>query len=473
MKNKTVKLLSGIAVLAVLLAAYGGISSYVSSQEEKEAQEADTSVALVEMDSDKIDSVSFLSTKGNSIVFEKKEGKWVNKNEEDFPVSQDTLTSAVSSLSSASADRALSNPESLSEYDLDAPQNEISLTDQEGNEICLQIGMKNESTSQYYVMESGKEQTVYLVSSTLLDPFMDTEYAFAEAEAFPSITSSTLENIAVEQNQTSYELSKDPDTLSWFVSDGQSKEQADSSKAGSVTSAIGSLTYGDFVDYNCTDPAEYGFDDPYAVITASSPEEQLVIYIGDKTEESRYVKVNDSTQVYTVQEDSLSDILDKKISDFYSMTVHYLSVNQLESLEVLSEDGTHQITVIHTEDETDKENSETNTDDASEDSTSQPELSFTFDGSEIEQNDFTAFYNKLINLTAQQRLTEEYTPKTEASLTFRFTDTEGQETVVSCYEYDSSFYAVTADQKVYLVNKMNIKDLEEAYSEMLNTCVSQ
>ena len=47
------------------------------------------------------------------------------------------------------------------------------------------------------------------------------------------------------------------------MSDGKTSEKADTDKAGTVTSAIGSLAYDSFVDYNCTDDSKYGFDDPY------------------------------------------------------------------------------------------------------------------------------------------------------------------------------------------------------------------
>ena len=47
MKSKTVKMVSAAAVLAVLCGAYAGVKSYVSSQEEKEAEEADQSVSVV------------------------------------------------------------------------------------------------------------------------------------------------------------------------------------------------------------------------------------------------------------------------------------------------------------------------------------------------------------------------------------------------------------------------------------------
>ena len=121
MKSKTVQLISGVAVLAVLSGTYIGVTSYVDSQEEKEAEAADTSVSVVEMDSEKITSVSFNGTEGAEEVFEKDGDKWVKKDEPDFPVNQDTLDGAVNALTALSADQKIENPGDLSEYDRDKP----------------------------------------------------------------------------------------------------------------------------------------------------------------------------------------------------------------------------------------------------------------------------------------------------------------------------------------------------------------
>ena len=590
MKSKTVKLISGVAVLAVLSGTYIGVTSYVDSQEEKEAEAADTSVSVVEMDSEKITSVSFTDTEGAEEVFEKDGDNWVKKDEPDFPVSQDTLDGAVNALTALSADQKLEDPEDLSEYDLDKPQNQITLTEEDGNRTVLQVGMKNESSGQYYMKKSEDDKNVYLVSAVSLDPFMGTAYEFAEVENFPAVTSATIKDVKVEK-ENGYQLSQDDDSLYWYVSDGKTSEQADTSKVGTVTSAIGSLTYGNFVDYNCTDQAKYGFDDPYAIITATylaeedteadtdvtevsqdedktetasdekdpgetdgeaseedraedadtasgekeqtedsasdtageeksekeisddaensgeaeekpQVEKQLVIYVGDEIDGNRYVKINDSKQVYTIPETSLTDIIDKNISDFYSLTVNYLTVNNLDSLEVQSEDGAHTVqvtreTVKNTEDsteesagsekeegsgdtgeavaDTDKENEDAaeNTSDEKTGTAEAEKISYTLDGKEIEETVFTTFYNKLINMAGQERLTEEYTPDEAAAFTFVFTDTEGQKTTVSYYEYDSSFYAAVTGDKVYLVNKMDVRDLTDAYQEMLNTDSSE
>ena len=72
MKGKTVKLVLGVTVLAALIGVYAGVKSYVSSQEEKEAQEADTSVSFVNLEADDITSIAFQSSQGSEIVFEKR-----------------------------------------------------------------------------------------------------------------------------------------------------------------------------------------------------------------------------------------------------------------------------------------------------------------------------------------------------------------------------------------------------------------
>ena len=176
--------------------------------------------------------------------------------------------------------------------------------------------------------------------------------------------------------------------------------------------------------------------------------------MGDETDGSRYVKVNDSNQVYTISEDSLADILDKTIADFYDLTVSYLTVNNLETMDIEAEDGSHEVQVIR----------ETTEDEDGEETTTS---SYKLDGKEIEETAFTTFYNKVINMTGQQRLTDEYDPEGDPAYTFTLTDTDGEEILVKYYEYDASFYAAVVEDRVYLVNKMDVRDMDEAYQEMI------
>lgn len=540
MKKKTVKLVSAVVILGVLCAAYEGVNFYVTSQEEKETEENDTSVDLVSLEADDITAVLFTADQ-NEVEFDKKDDSWTEKSDADFPVNQDTVDSAVKGVASLTADQEISDVEDMSQYDLDNPQNTITLTTADGD-TSLQIGMES-SNNQYYVKKEDDDKNVYLVSSSSIEPFMGTLYDFAESGTFPSVTSATITDVKVDK-ENSYELTQDADNLFWNVSDGKTTEKADTTKAGTVTSAIGSLAYDKFVDYNCTDDSKYGFDDPYAVITVKYTEEEavesdedseestdadteesttdeaaadtsedadasdedssedeqetqtvektLTIYVGDETGDDRYVKVDDSKEVYTITKDSLTDILDSTMSDFYNLSVSYVSVNDLDSLEVQSADGDHTINVVtetvkaedeDTTDDTDSDTtdesstetsdeSSTDTDSSDESSSDDEEetttTTYKLDGEDLDESTFTTFYNKLINMTAQERLTEEYTPEGDPAYTFIFKDTDGKETTVKYYEYDTNFYAAVVEDKVYLVNKMNVKDLDEAYQKMVN-----
>ena len=506
MKKKTVKLVSAVVVLGVVSGAYVGVNSYVSSQEKKESEAEDTSVELTSLDTDNITSVAFTAGQ-DKVEFDKKDDTWSEKGDADFPVNQDTLNTAVGGVASLSAAQEISGVEDLSEYDLDSPQNEIILTTDDGDTV-LQIGMENESTSQYYVRKSDDDKKVYLVDSSAVEPFMGTLYDFAESGTFPSVTSSTITEVKVDK-EDGYELTQDPDNLFWNVSDGKTSEKADTDKAGTVTSAIGSLAYDSFVDYNCTDDSKYGFDDPYAVITAKYTEEETVeddsedtsettdetntdsedessadsdakkdssdteddseeaetktvgkeitICVGNETGSDRYVKVDDSKEVYTITEDSLTDILDSTASDFYSLSVNYLSVNSLDSLEVKTPDGDHKVTVTR----------ETTKDSDDEDAEKTTTVTYKLDDADLDETTFTTFYNKLINMTAQQRLTEDYTPEDNPAYTFVFKDTDGNEITAEYYEYDTNFYVAVVGDKVYLVNKMNVRDMDEAYQDVM------
>lgn len=540
MKKKTVKLVSAVVVLGVLCAAYEGVNFYVTSQEEKETEENDTSVDLVSLEADDITAVSFTADQ-NEVEFDKKDDSWTEKSDANFPVNQDTVDSAVKGVASLTADQEISDVEDMSQYDLDNPQNTITLTTADGD-TSLQIGMES-SNNQYYVKKEDDDKNVYLVSSSSIEPFMGTLYDFAESGTFPSVTSATITDVKVDK-ENGYEITQDADNLFWNVSDGKTTEKADTTKAGTVTSAIGSLAYDKFVDYNCTDDSKYGFDDPYAVITVKYTEEEAVesdedseestdadteesttdeaaadtsedadasdedssedeqetqtvektitIYVGDETGDDRYVKVDDSKEVYTITKDSLTDILDSTMSDFYNLSVSYVSVNDLDSLEVQSADGDHTINVVtetvkaedeDTTDDTDSDTtdesstetsdeSSTDTDSSDESSSDDEEetttTTYKLDGEDLDESTFTTFYNKLINMTAQERLTEEYTPEGDPAYTFIFKDKDGKETTVKYYEYDTNFYAAVVEDKVYLVNKMNVKDLDEAYQKMVN-----
>lgn len=545
MKKKSMNLITAVAVLVVLSSAYVGVKTYVAKQEEKEnAEEEEEKTQVFSISSEDVQSIKFVIDK-KEVTFEKNNDEWVKSDERDFPVDQDKLIEAIGSLNNVEADRVLDNVTDTTEYGLDDPTNTITITDKDGKETVLHVGMENASTSQYYVENGEDESKIYVVADSVFQPFMKTLYDYAKAGTFPVIDSSTVSNVTVDENDDSYTLTKDDNTGLWDIQDQDGSEKADSAKVSSLTSSIASIAYGSFVNYNCKDLSEYGLDKPYGTITINYQEEveeksdssedgdaseenstdeqdttedkedisatdstedkddasavdsteedtsatdsteedtsvtdssdtqtrmvnrEMTILVGDQSDDDgRYVMVNNSKEIYTISNDTLSVFLGKTKEDFWDMTVSYLSVNNLESLQAEYQGETHVIDVS-------RETSEDNSGDDSS-TTSTTTLSYQLDGTELDDSTpFTTFYNKLINMTGQKRLTEKYENNNKSDFDVELEDVDGEKTKIDYYQYDTNFYAAVVGQKVYLVNKMTVKELIDSYKTLVGQTDSE
>ena len=635
MKKKSVNLITAVGVLVVLSGAYVGVKAYVAKQEAADTESAEEeNPEIISIASADVKSIKFVIDK-KEVTFEKDGDSWVKSDETDFPVDQDKIDTLVSSLNSIKAERTLDNVEDASEYELDQPENTITVTTEDGETTVIQLGMENDSTSQEYIDLNEDSSTVYVVSNSTFSSFEGTLYDFAKSGVFPTVDSSTVSKISVEGKDSSYVVEKDENNFWNITGDGET-EKADSAKATSLASALSSMAYSSYVNYNCAEDefSQYGLDKPYAEITVcyqekvkkestddeneaengdeevseasedenqgdetadsetdgsesldedadsetdgnessdedvdvadaeavenentdetaddnveaedtdvtesddeagvettdtesaessedSEPEtemvdRELVIQVGDQSSDGgRYVRVNDSNEIYTISEDSLDTFLGKTNADFWDLTVSYLSVNNLDTLDVnygekdyivnvsreTSEDENVETSDNETEDEDTTDNTSSdvadgndvegnaaddntssgdltdedteNTDDssstASTTSSTGVTLSYTLNGKDLDSTTFTTFYNKLINMTAQKRLTDEFKSNEDPEMTVKFTDIDGNEMEVEYYSYDTNYYAAVINKKVYLVNKMTVKELFQAFESV-------
>lgn len=635
MKKKSVNLITAVGVLVVLSGAYVGVKAYVAKQEAADTESAEEeNPEIISIASADVKSIKFVIDK-KEVTFEKDGDSWVKSDETDFPVDQDKIDTLVSSLNSIKAERTLENVEDASEYELDQPENTITVTTEDGETTVIQLGMENDSTSQEYIDLNEDSSTVYVVSNSTFSSFKGTLYDFAKSGVFPTVDSSTVSKISVEGKDSSYVVEKDENNFWNITGDGET-EKADSAKATSLASALSSMAYSSYVNYNCAEDefSQYGLDKPYAEITVcyqekvkkestddeneaengdeevseasedenqgdetadsetdgsesldedadsetdgnessdedvdvadaeavenentdetaddnveaedtdvtesddeagvettdtesaessedSEPEtemvdRELVIQVGDQSSDGgRYVRVNDSNEIYTISEDSLDTFLGKTNADFWDLTVSYLSVNNLDTLDVnygekdyivnvsreTSEDENVETSDNETEDEDTTDNTSSdvadgndvegnaaddntssgdltdedteNTDDssstASTTSSTGVTLSYTLNGKDLDSTTFTTFYNKLINMTAQKRLTDEFKSNEDPEMTVKFTDIDGNEMEVEYYSYDTNYYAAVINKKVYLVNKMTVKELFQAFESV-------
>ena len=652
MKKKSVNLITAVGVLVVLSGAYVGVKTYVAKQEAADTESAEEeNPEIISIASADVKSIKFVIDK-KEVTFEKDGDSWVKSDETGFPVDQDKIDTLVSSLNSIKAERTLENVEDASEYELDQPDNTITVTTEDGGTTVIQLGMENDSTSQEYIDLNKDSSTVYVVSNSTFSSFKGTLYDFAKSGVFPTVDSSTVSKISVDGKDSSYVVEKDENNFWNITGDGET-EKADSAKATSLASTLSSMAYSSYVNYNCAEDefSQYGLDKPYAEIivdyqkevekestddeneaengdeevseasenenqgdetadsetdgsesldedvdsetdgnessdedvdsetdgsessdenvdvadtedsevvenentdetaddnveaedtdvteaddaaeveaadtesTESSGESEtetemvdreLVIQVGDQSSDGgRYVRVNDSNEIYTISEDSLDTFLGKTNADFWDLTVSYLSVNNLDTLDVnyggedyivnVSRETSEDENVETSDDETenedttdstssdvvdgndvegnvvddntssgdltdeDTENTDESSSTASTTSSTSVTLSYTLNGKDLDSTTFTTFYNKLINMTAQKRLTDEFKSNADPEMTVKFTDIDGNEMEVEYYSYDTNYYAAVINKKVYLVNKMTVKELFQAFESV-------
>ena len=420
------------------------------------------------VDSSTVSKIS-VDGKDSSYVVEKDKNNFWNitgdgETEKADSAKATSLASTLSSVAYASYVNYNCAEDELSQYGLDKPYAEITVDYQEK--------VEKESTDDENEAENGDEE----VSEASGDENQADENADSETDGSESL---------------------DEDADSETDGNESSDEDADSETDGNES-------LDEDVDVADTEDSE-----PETEMV----DRELVIQVGDQSSDGgRYVRVNDSNEIYTISEDSLDTFLGKTNADFWDLTVSYLSANNLDTLDVnyggedyivnvsreTSEDENVETSDNETEDEdtTDSTSSDVadgnevegnaaddntssgdltgedteNTDDssstASTTSSTSVTLSYTLNGKDLDSTTFTTFYNKLINMTAQKRLTDEFKSNTDPEMTVKFTDIDGNEMEVEYYSYDTNYYAAVINKKVYLVNKMTVKELFQAFESV-------
>ncbi len=344
MKKRGVTLIAGVALICLLLGAYFGLRSYNEKQEEEEA-EAAAGEEILTIDPDAVTEVSF-DIGGEEVSFAlDDEDTWFKTDDEKFPVKTAALLTPLNQLVPLQAVRVLTDPEDLSEYGLDEPQQVFAITEEDGSTTVLSIGDTNEVTGDDYLMLNGDDSVIYTVSTGLRESFSDDLYDYAVSEDLPNIQASDITGIAVsESDGAGYDLRL---TNAVWTVDG---EEADSDLANDLTSAAAELAYAGYYEYDCADPEAYNLADPAAeltitwqepVVTEEESEEesedgtgeeetetetetQYLVYdvtfaIGGTDDEGNYyVQMEDSTEVHAFPADTLDTILDCSGEDLIS-----------------------------------------------------------------------------------------------------------------------------------------------------------
>ncbi len=297
-KNKGVSIL--LILLALLIAVYFGLRTWSTRQEEKEEKEQEAATVYV-TDTSADDIVSLKFNVGNGeLEFGKEDDQWYYTSDTDFPLQQSYPEDIAETVGCITADRELTDGDSIDAYGLDDPTYTIEYTDADGNVTELLFG--NTTGDDYYVMKSGSD-TVYTVNSSVIDPLDYTLDDMARLDDYPSIGSGNLVKEVITQ---------DGETTTY---DSEDDDQAEDIAA--VAGGLGAVTLSEAADYSVEDEDldMYGLDEDSritveATYTQDDEEQVLTLYIGDEDGDgNRYVMMNDSRIVYLISDEICDNIL--------------------------------------------------------------------------------------------------------------------------------------------------------------------
>lgn len=160
----------GICVLVVLcVAAYFGLKTYNAKTAEKEQKEEESKkIEAVKIDKDKVNAFSY-QLNGTTITFEKDGDTWYYQPDHSINIDQDKINTMLAAVADVTSEEKLENVEDTSEYGFDNPTNVLTFTMEDGTRT-ITIGMQNEITNQYYIMDNNSD-TIYIVDSSMSTAF--------------------------------------------------------------------------------------------------------------------------------------------------------------------------------------------------------------------------------------------------------------------------------------------------------------
>lgn len=160
----------GICILVVLcLTAYLGLKIYNEKSANKEQEKADSNkIEAVNIDSEKVKSFSY-QTEAATLTFEKEKDTWYYQPDHSIKIDQEKIRDMLETVKSITAEEKLENIKNTKEYGFDHPLNILTFVMEDGTRTVT-VGMKNDITSQYYIMDNNSD-AIYIVNKDLSTPF--------------------------------------------------------------------------------------------------------------------------------------------------------------------------------------------------------------------------------------------------------------------------------------------------------------
>ena len=464
--KRSKKLITLVAVLAVVCAATFALTKYEEKQEEIQNSDA----VIWEIEADSVESISW-EVLEESLAFHKGEDGWLYDDDEAFPVSEEKITDILSHFESFGVNFIIENVEDYSQYGLDEPECTITLTTAETS-FELKLGDFSKMDEQRYV-DIG-DGNVYLVSEDPAD-YVQTELSSMilhdETPDFENVVDIQYDGNEVytityaEESTNSYSK----EDIYFTEKDGEIVP-LDPEAVTLYLDTIESLSLVNYATYNATDEelASYGLDEPELSVTVNytyTDEEDnkisdsYMLHIGQNQEElkeakeaeaneeedipevTKYIRIGDSQIVYELDASSYETLAAASYDDLRHKEVFWADSDTMTQIDIALEGEEHVLTS-----EIDEDDEESRV--------------WYYDEEEIELADFRTALKTIMADSFTRESAEE---KEEISFTIHLDNENFPQVKIQLYRYDgTNCLAVVNGQSVSLVKRSAVMELVEA-----------
>ena len=310
---KRKRILTMVALVAVLGLLGGGYWFITERNARLAAEEAQKKAEQEAARNQKVEITSFLLKDVASAEFSNEEssyhfvwvegdkfGSWVRQGEEDFPTNEEKLQTIISAFCEMGGTSRMKlseiNPE---DYGLDATDLTMKLTLTDGAEHSFCLGDEAPYDAGYYLLYENTGE-VFVVASNVYTQLTTKEVKLVQGETFPSAEPESISRLCIEV--------RDGETKTYLPEVAEDGTKTFPAQYYDCVPFVASTIQ----EYNCTDYAKYGLDEPYVTVTVdylgyvfteggllTREPCTTVLEIGDKTVSDNYfVRVDGSDFVY-------------------------------------------------------------------------------------------------------------------------------------------------------------------------------
>lgn len=502
--SKGKKQMLTLVVLCLLM--IGAVAAYilVPQGEDKEEDSANSDTESIELANIDVSTISHVGVSGENmddLSLDKSGEEWILSNLPKAPLNQDAVESMVSPFSPLTAVKKLaSDGTDLGEYGLDEPQMTILIETTDGKSYEIRLGETVPVTGGNYGV-LGEDSTVYAFEDSLFQSFDVTQNSLIEMEQIDDIEEDYLTSISVKnKGKESFraEIVSDDKKVdaytNWVITKPYKKPLAGSStdEWDTLEGFFTSVSFEELVEYNCKNMEKYGLDEPLGEVqvnyfeladgyevpeTTANPDGKVTsnstnkanvvpkdkqvaksyrLTFGNTTEEgSYYVRLNDSKNVYTMDAQSVSDMLGADAYTYMDRCVYSTLATDINGYDV--EIGDKKIHVTRTT-QTDEDGEEKNV--------------WTLNGNKVsdeQEETFLTPYTKgyLLEFTSEAK--DSVKPNSDKPVMKIVFHEETRDVTVTYLPYDgTNFYRVDKDgMDEFLVDKRSVDDMIQAYETLL------